>query len=91
VVSYFNHPCGFAGLASVNTLVDSPVKPNLRVDQKLHLLRNGGRRTLLSVRSVLPPEYAHMSFDLVTRIGQGLLAIAATGATVVVLQVAMLA
>jgi hypothetical protein len=31
------------------------------------------------------------SSDLITRVGQGLLAIAATGATVVALQIAMLA
>jgi hypothetical protein len=32
-----------------------------------------------------------INIDLITRIGQGLLAVAATGATVVVLQFAMLA
>jgi hypothetical protein len=37
-------------------------------------------------------EYAHMgNIDLIARIGQGLLAVAATGATVAVLQLAMLA
>jgi hypothetical protein len=37
-------------------------------------------------------EYANMSnIDFITRIGQGLLAVAATSATVVVLQFAMLA
>jgi hypothetical protein len=37
-------------------------------------------------------EDAHMNnIDFITRIGQGLLAVAATGATVVVLQFAMLA
>jgi hypothetical protein len=68
------------------------VKSNLRVSQNLHLLCKGARRTLLSVRSVQQTEYAHMSnIDFITRIGQGLLAVAATGATVVVLQFAMLA
>jgi hypothetical protein len=37
-------------------------------------------------------QWVHMSnIDFITRIGQGLLAVAATGATVVVLQFAMLA
>jgi hypothetical protein len=68
------------------------VKPNLSVGQNLHLLCKGGQRILWSVRSVHSTEHAHMSnSNVIARIGQGLLALATTGATVVVLQLAMLA
>jgi hypothetical protein len=62
------------------------------VSQNLHLLCDGVRRTLSPVQSVQPMEYAHMSnINFITRIGQGLLAVAATGVSVLALQIAMLA
>jgi hypothetical protein len=68
------------------------VKFYLTISEEVRLLWIGGRCILLSVRSIQPMEYAHMgNIDLIARIGQGLLAVAATGATVAVLQLAMLA
>jgi hypothetical protein len=56
----------------------------------VRLLRIGGRRILLSVRSV--NGYAHMnSTNLISRVAQGFLAVAATGASLLILQFAMLA
>ena len=70
--------------------VGPTLKFYLRGGQELSLLCIGGRRIVLFVRSV--NEYAHMnSTNLITRVGQGLLAIAATGATLLALQIAMLA
>jgi hypothetical protein len=66
------------------------VKISLTGGQIVRLLCIGGRRILLAVRSV--NGYAHMnSTNLITRVAQGLLAVTATGVTVVVLQFAMLA
>jgi hypothetical protein len=66
------------------------VKFYLRGGQELSLLCIGGRRIVLSVRSV--NEYAHMnSTDLITRVVQGFFAAAAAGASFLILQFAMLA
>ena len=57
----------------------------------MRLLCIGGRGILLSVRSV--NEYAHMnnSTNLITRVAQGLLAVTASGISLLALQFAMLA
>jgi hypothetical protein len=65
------------------------VKESLTVDQIVRLLCIGARRTLSSVRSVQLTGEAHMSNIYILRVTQGLLAVAATSATVLVLQLAM--
>ena len=66
------------------------VKVFLTVGQILRLLCIGGRRILLPVRSI--NEYAHMnSSSFITRLAQGLLAVTASGISLLALQVAMLA
>jgi hypothetical protein len=70
---------------------DCKVKESLTVDHIVRLLCIGAQRTLSAVRSVQLNEYAHMSNIYYSRVTQGLLAVAATSATVLVLQLAMLA
>ena len=79
------------GANTFNLRVQWRVKHNLRAGQNLHLLGKAKRRSLLSVQSVQTRQYAHMSnINLITRVGQGLLAVATTGVTLVILQFAML-
>jgi hypothetical protein len=54
-------------------------------------LRIRRRRNLTPVRSIQITEYAHMGNINLVRIAQGLLALAATGVSVLALQLAMLA
>jgi hypothetical protein len=66
------------------------VKISLTVGQIVRLLRIGERRILSSVRSV--NEYAHMnSTNWITRVAQGFFAVAATGLSLLILQLAMVA
>jgi hypothetical protein len=68
---------------------DPRVKVLLTVGQIVRLLRIGGRRILLAVRSL---RYAHMnSTNLIARVAQGFLAVTATGVSVLLLQFAMVA
>jgi hypothetical protein len=70
--------------------MDLTIKSFLTVGQIVRLLWFRRGRILLPVRSV--NGYAHMnSTILITRVGQGFLAVVATGATVLALQIAMLA
>lgn len=68
------------------------VKRFLTVGQKIGLLPIVRQRTLCAVRQ-FSQQSTHMSneVNLVARIGQGLLAVAATGVSVLVLKLAMLA
>jgi len=69
---------------------DLRIKVFLTVGQIVRLLCIGGRRILMAVRSV--NEYAHMNItNLITPVAQGFFAVAATGASLLVLQFAMLA
>ena len=70
-----------------------PLKRFLTVDQDLGLLPAGRRRTLAVVQSIRPWGHYNMSnrINLLARFAQGLLAIAATGVSVLALQLAMLA
>lgn len=62
----------------------------LTAGEEIRLLRIGTRRTLMPARSI--NGYAHMlNTNLITRFAQGLLAVAATGASMLILQFAMVA
>jgi len=66
------------------------IKFSLTVSEEVRLLHIGRRRILLVVRSI--NEYAHMnSTNLIARVAQGLLAVTATGVSVLILQFAMVA
>jgi hypothetical protein len=67
------------------------VKESLTVDQIVRLLPGGAWRKLLFVRSVQLNGVADMSNIYLFRVAQGLLAVAATGVSVLALQLAMLA
>ena len=65
------------------------VKRYLTVRQMFRLLCIGAKRNLQLFGQ--PAECAHVSnIDIIKRIGQGLLAVAATGVTVLGMQIAML-
>jgi len=68
------------------------VKDNLTAGQIVRLLCVGRRRNLLPAGSILQRS-RHMSNEtkIIARVAQGLLAVAATGATVLILQLALLA
>jgi hypothetical protein len=71
-------------------VAELPIKVFLTGAQIVRLLCIGGRGILLAVRSV--NGYAHMnSTNLITRVAQGLLAVTATGVSVLLLQFAMVA
>jgi hypothetical protein len=66
------------------------IKFPLTVSEEVRLLCTSRRRILLSVRSI--NGYAHMnSTNLIARVAQGLLAVTATGVSVLILQFAMVA
>jgi len=67
------------------------VKFYLTSDQVLSLLCIGERRNLLAVRSIQSAEYIHMNnIQVIVRVAEGVLAVAATGVSVLAFQFAML-
>jgi hypothetical protein len=65
------------------------VKISLTKRQEVHLLRNGGRSTLFTVRSIQSTENAMANkIHLIARLAQALLAVTATVASVLVFQLA---
>jgi hypothetical protein len=68
------------------------VKFYLKVGQGLSLLCISGRSRLLTVRKIQSVEHVHMdNIQVITRVAEALLAVAATGVSVLVFQFAMLA
>jgi hypothetical protein len=80
-----------------NERIYTRVKLFLTVGQKIGLLRMAGRRSVFTVSidcfDRLPSTDTHMNMEtsLLVRVGQAILAVSATGATVLVLQLAMVA
>jgi hypothetical protein len=68
----------------------APVKASLTVDQIVRLLRGCGESNLPYVGWLLATEIQmNTETNLFARVGQALLAVGATGATVLALQLAM--
>jgi hypothetical protein len=75
---------------SVSAPTASGIKFPLTVSEEVRLLCISRRRILLPVRSI--NGYAHMNgTNLIARVAQGLLAVTATGVSVLILQFAMVA
>jgi hypothetical protein len=78
--------------AAGETGISQRVKLYLTDGQRLSLLCVGGGCNLAAVRKIQSTEHVHMNnVQVVTRVAEGLLAVAATGVSVLVFQFAMLA
>src|SRR5580704_1323205 len=80
------------GQAAAGTGNSRRVKFYLTDSQGLSLLCMSGRSKLSTVRKIQSLEHMHMNnIQVITRVAEGLLAVAATGVSVLVFQFAMLA